>query len=762
MKTMTGQTGVNEDIKVYFRIDGTIRKLLLLTVIGYWCYLSLGADLESTRQGVSLIGLTMLVSCLVSLIVRDQFRDPIFRLIFFAWGVMSLVALIELLPFERATEKRVQFFIYLIAFAPALKLSFSIYRYIESGRNRQGFMSDIFIVTAAFLIPAMIAFQSVSQEDPSGHFNTVLVLLQLGMSFLVAYMAILSTLLYPRESMNVILLYGAGLCFSAHHFLTIWADASGQSGGQIEQISWLSLGLSVIFCSWFVFVGRQRVKVIASVDYTTTLPMLSLFATVLPISMPLQLLVYERHLAAYEADNGIVAVLSAIAIGLVGVKTWLYQRVEHQHKQRLTTLTEEDVLTGAYNRRGILERIQQTIDRADNKTLAVAVLDVDRFKAINDRCGHTLGDQLLKDIAQRLKSNLPQAVVGRLGGDEFLMLLDAVDQESLKHLVAIAFHSTCFQMQTDDASVDVTTSIGGVLVHQPYDIKHCLKLADKAMYQAKRSGCGYFIESAESALPEEALIDEAIVSGLEQDGLKLEIQPIYSVQSGQLIGGEVLWRLESASGKTLMPKDFMPVLQMKGGMIILTERLLGQLAVLQRNIDHLLTINIPPSILIDRQSFSRLLGAIDYHQINPEKTILEITDDGIASVERLVDSVTRLHRRGFRIALDDFSVGDSSLARVAALPVSYLKISSEFLLDVGFREQTVMQSAISLSRRLDAKILIDDVESEMQLRQVTQMGADFVQGYALCEPLSFERFTQLPDIDPRLCSKLQKLQANFD
>ncbi|WP_051515446.1 putative bifunctional diguanylate cyclase/phosphodiesterase [Candidatus Blastococcus massiliensis] len=417
---------------------------------------------------------------------------------------------------------------------------------------------------------------------------------------------------------------------------------------------------------------------------------------------------------------------------------------------RREALTDE--LTGLANRRAVLRRAEELC--AERMPLALALLDVDKFKEVNDALGHAAGDDLLRMVAQRLESALrPGDLLGRLGGDEFAVVAvlgeaDAPEDAALQ--LATRLHDRLAEpfavgglFVHASASIGVTTTATAWL--DAYGPARLLRQADVAMYDAKRSGIGVALydqdRHAESS-GHLALVED-LRAALAGDQLVLHHQPQIDIDTGRVTGVESLVRWTHPTRGQVAPMEFLPLAEVHGLMGPVTEAVLGQavtqLADWRRRGLHLrMSVNLSASNLLDTGLPARVSELLSRHAVPPASLVLEVTESVLLSdPDRSLSVVRALARLGITVSIDDFGTGYSSLAYLRDLPVAELKLDRSFTADLvtSARSEAIVASTIELAHRLGLRVVAEGVEDDVTLQRLQSLGCDVSQGYLHARPL---------------------------
>ncbi|CAO3362237.1 putative bifunctional diguanylate cyclase/phosphodiesterase [Azospirillum palustre] len=431
--------------------------------------------------------------------------------------------------------------------------------------------------------------------------------------------------------------------------------------------------------------------------------------------------------------------------------------LEHEHDE-LRRLATRCPLTGLANRALLLDRLDHAIELAnrarepDAGRLAVLYVDLDRFKRVNDSLGHGIGDLLLCRVAERLGASVRRCdTVGRLGGDEFLVVLERVaDRDEAAMVAQRLLDSLSSLREVGEHRVHLTASIG-IAVHQDAgngdapDATGLMRMADSAMQAAKAAGGDRFVfytremtDRAETRLRLESGLREAVASR----AFELVYQPKIEAAGGRLTGFEALirWRHEGAA---VSPADFIPVAEDTGLIIEIGRWVLEEACrtATRWALDHgpvPVAVNVSARQLAD-PGFARLVEQVlQRHGTPPNLLELEITETVIMKdVRHHLPTLNRLRDLGVRIAIDDFGTGYSSLAYLRQLPVDVLKIDRSFVNDLPHAPD-IASTVIALAQRLLLSTVAEGVETAEQRHWLAEAGCDCLQGFLISRPLAAE------------------------
>lgn len=438
-------------------------------------------------------------------------------------------------------------------------------------------------------------------------------------------------------------------------------------------------------------------------------------------------------------------------------------------QDELNQLATQDHLTQLPNRRWLLERLKHGIevDRRGGKQLALLMLDLDRFKAVNDSLGHAAGDELLQQVAARIQSRLREVdMVARLGGDEFIVLLEDIAHPKDAARVAeeiVADLSRPFQLTRGSEAgpvqyheVQIGASIGISLYPQHGSNPELLiEQADTAMYEAKQAGRGcfaYFSEELTIAVRKRIALEDRLRKAIEQRELRVFYQPQIDIASNRIIGAEALVRWQSPVDGLIAPVNFIPIAEETGLIIAIGEWVLretcrqGRLWLAAGFSPLTLAVNVSPH-QFRRCDISALVEKILAETGFPAGRLeLELTESGLMdNQDKAVEVLNNLRSQGVRLAIDDFGTGYSSLAYLKRFPVDVLKIDKSFIDDIPHLQDDMEITAtiIAMGHTLGFQVLAEGVETHVQLAFLREKGCDAYQGYFTSKPVPADEFTEL-------------------
>jgi diguanylate cyclase (GGDEF)-like protein len=441
------------------------------------------------------------------------------------------------------------------------------------------------------------------------------------------------------------------------------------------------------------------------------------------------------------------------------LKTIRYAIERKESDQHFAFLSHYDKLTGLANRELFRDRLHQAMSRAERagKLVALLFLDLDRFKSVNDTLGHLAGDELLVEVAARLKTCVRKSdTIARLGGDEFTVILEGLDAPVDAEIVCRKIiKSLEAPLLLRNHEIYVTTSIGVTFFpNDDIDLNGLLRNADAAMYRAKEEGRNKFhLFTADlSARAVKRLgIESALRHAVERQEFHLCYQPKVSVHTGEILGAEALLRWENPQHGLVSPVDFIPVAEETGLIVPIGEWVLRRACADIRKwhaagFDHVsVAVNLSARQFRHGELTSIVRRALQDSGIAPCQLELEITESLLMDdTEASQVALNELKALGTSIYLDDFGTGYSSLAYLKKFPIDGLKIDRSFIRDLPGDpdDEAITQAILALSQALRLHVVAEGVENEAQLDFLRRQGCEVVQGFLFSRPLLFDGFLE--------------------
>jgi diguanylate cyclase (GGDEF)-like protein len=420
--------------------------------------------------------------------------------------------------------------------------------------------------------------------------------------------------------------------------------------------------------------------------------------------------------------------------------------------QRVLELAQTDILTGLPNRAFFIERLQEITSAEDGENaFSILMLDLDRFKNVNDSLGHAAGDALLRQVAERLQSTLGgDDVLARLGGDEFAIIrADCEDQHAswidlaqrISRLIAEPF-------QLPGHRVEIGTSIGvAVAPEHGRGQEELLKKADLALYRSKSAGRNCYTLYDDAMLAEleaRKTLEGDLRDAVARCQFEVHYQPFYDIQSGRRRGLEALVRWRHPKRGLVPPDQFIPLAEETGLIVPLGEWVIRQACddATSWPADVKVAVNLSPVQFKEAELFDVIQSALSKSGLAPERLEVEITESVL--LQQAADNlafIERLKSIGISLALDDFGTGYSSLSYLTTFPFDKIKIDKSFIRNLTERHEgyAIISSVVTLARGLNMSVTAEGVETPEQLDMLRSLGVNFAQGYLLGRPAAIGR-----------------------
>lgn len=430
------------------------------------------------------------------------------------------------------------------------------------------------------------------------------------------------------------------------------------------------------------------------------------------------------------------------------------------YEEKIRHQATHDSLTGLPNRYLLEDRLQQAINYAEryHTKLAVAFIDLDQFKHINDTLGHDAGDQLLLTVAERLTVLVRDSdTVVRLGGDEFVILLSSVHKnEDITHTLQRILASIAQPVALNGMDFNISCSIGVSIYPEDGVLANVLlKNADSAMYKAKQSGRNnfqFFTRKLNVILQERMDIERRLRNAVKKEELLLHYQPKIDLVDNRINGAEALIRWQPDGGAMISPSRFIPVAEETGligeigDWVLATACLQSQSFAEKLGRPILISVNISPRQFHKKGLAQHVAGVIARTGADSASIELEITESTLADdMVSFIDTLHELKAVGVKLAIDDFGTGYSSMTYLKDFPVDRLKIDQGFVynLEQTPANEAILNAIVTLGRDLGLKVIAEGVETEYQRNFLKDIGCHELQGYFYSKPLAITDFENL-------------------
>jgi diguanylate cyclase (GGDEF)-like protein len=435
-----------------------------------------------------------------------------------------------------------------------------------------------------------------------------------------------------------------------------------------------------------------------------------------------------------------------VGAGFVGTIEDITDRLAFE--ARLEHQANHDPLTGLPNRTLLAHYVADRF-RPGAGGLACLFLDLDNFKVVNDSLGHTAGDELLVEVAERLRATVrPGDLVARFGGDEFVVVCEHVDEDAAVALAGRVSEALARPMRLGGVDIRPYASVGvTVQTAEHTAAEELIRDCDIAMYQAKAGGKGRITvldQQARAEARDKLRLVAELRDAIERREITLAYQPIFSTIEGRPVAVESLARWEHAERGAVSPATFVPLAEESGlisglGMLVLDETC-RQLA----EWDHLLGPAAPPranvnvsALQLDDNLAGHVASALERHELTPARIQVEITESALMKdPDSAREILQQLRDLGIELAIDDFGTGYSSLAYLRHLPVDCLKVDRSFVAEMADGHPEIASAVIALAHTLNLCTVAEGVETLEQAEELTTLGATYLQGFSLAEPMT--------------------------
>jgi diguanylate cyclase len=443
----------------------------------------------------------------------------------------------------------------------------------------------------------------------------------------------------------------------------------------------------------------------------------------------------------------IITLVAGVFDAHLEMRARLHARRLEKANSQLHFQSTHDTLTNLPNRTQFLAALQSAIELVDatpsNTLVAVMLVDLDRFKIVNDSLGHSYGDTVLKEAGIRLRYLLDDGeMAARLGGDEFLMLIKTKDARSVLHRANEIVLSLRKTYNIESVELHLAASVG--ITTYPFDRSSADVLvshADEAMYEAKHNGGNgirFFLPGTTVFTVERLRLENDLRVAAQLGQLELHYQPQVGIRSGRIVGLEALARWQHPVHGWVPPDEFIPLAE-ASDLIVHIGRWILDAACKQLRLWHLegfsdlsVAVNLSARQFRQADLLAMIQSIVASHALLPRHVVIELTESVVMSdAHHSFDTLEKLHQLGFEVAVDDFGTGYSSMSYLKRLPVNKLKVDRSFVSDLGAsaKSDSIVKAIISLAHGLGMTVVAEGVETEAQRYLLAELGCDDFQGY---------------------------------
>jgi len=445
-----------------------------------------------------------------------------------------------------------------------------------------------------------------------------------------------------------------------------------------------------------------------------------------------------------------------------------------KNQQHLDHMAHHDPLTGLPNRLLFQDRFQQAILKAgrEHRMAALLLLDLDRFKNVNDSFGHHVGDQLLQAVALRLKSCVREMdTVARLGGDEFAVTLEGIEgTDTASHVACKIIEALASPFEIERHELFINTSIGiSLYPADGEDADTLAKNADSAMYLAKEAGRGnfqFFTPAINAMASRRLTLENHLRRALERNELKVYYQPQVDLERQEIVSAEALLRWENPEMGFPPPAEFIPIAEESDLIVSIGEWVMETACAQIKAWDNAglpplrVAVNLSARQFRQRDLLTSAQRILSAHQLGPHRLELELTENILhKNTEAAVNLMKQIKDTGILLSIDDFGIGYSSLSHLNRFPLNHLKVAQAFVRDIPLDKSStvIAQAVVFLARNLGLSVIVEGVETAEQLHFFQHLECDLAQGNYFSPPLPADEFVKLLDAPLILAERPRKV-----
>ncbi|MDR3478762.1 MAG: EAL domain-containing protein [Gammaproteobacteria bacterium] len=427
------------------------------------------------------------------------------------------------------------------------------------------------------------------------------------------------------------------------------------------------------------------------------------------------------------------------------------------NKEHLVRLAHYDSLTALPNRVFFSEILNKTLNHAQrqHKHLGILFVDLDRFKTINDALGHSIGDEVLKELAKRFEATLRSGdIIARLGGDEFIILLSDIQHPKITSHVAEKILQTCVEpIKVKQHEFVITASIGiCIFPNDGTSLEDLQRHADMAMYKAKRAGGGiyqYFTNEMNLEAHEHIKLESALRKAISNNEFVLYFQPKLNLKEETIEGAEALIRWESPELGIITPSKFIPLAEETGLIMQIGEWVLREACKINKSWQNQgykpisIAVNLSPKQFRHQDITQLVVDILKETGLAAEYLELEITESAMMdNVDNAISKLNEIKDLGVKISIDDFGTGYTSISYLKQFPIHFLKIDQSFIKGIpqNKNDTSITSAVIAMAHNLEMKVIAEGVETLEQVQFLSDHQCDMIQGYFISRPLPEQKF----------------------
>lgn len=458
---------------------------------------------------------------------------------------------------------------------------------------------------------------------------------------------------------------------------------------------------------------------------------------------------------SYQWDLNFLSIGALIIGGMIISRQLYIMKENNKLIDEFRFLAYHDPLTGLKNRIKFIENLDYEMNKSQDKEVTLLLIDLDRFKIINDTLGHQVGDEILVKISSRLRASLEEDMqIFRLGGDEFAIILNNVMQNKSEKMVKVILENVQKPFFVNNHEITLTASMGvSTYPKNGKTVEELFKYADAAMYLAKdngKNGFRFYDDELSEIMARKMRIESDLRKALEYNQFDLHYQPKVELHTRRIIGMEALLRWNHPELGSISPVEFIPIAEETGQIIPIGEWAMKK-ACIQNKLwqdKELPPLRVAVNVSVKQFQHGKLMdsvkGALLKSGLHPDYLEIEVTESVMQDKIESAKIMDDLREMGVHISIDDFGTGYSSLTVIQQLPIDTIKLDKSFIDDIGNKNQLAMvKTILSLGENLGLHVVAEGIETDYQLIKLLESNCKFGQGYLFSKPLKADQFETL-------------------